>query len=233
MSIRELWRQRDSKLLTILGSVPVLYMVYYYGAQNTVFTWLFQPHLAPSAHDAGSAAWRNGLALVVLGLLPLLVIKLSFRDRLSDYGLGLGDTRYNLGFVLFGLLVVVPLMYLSSRRPEYRMLYPLIRSHPGSVPLFALACGLYLLYYAGYEVLFRGFLLFGSERRLGTWPAILVTTLATTLVHVTRPASEYAAAFVAGLVFGYVALRTRSIWGVLVLHFLAGVSLDFFVTFLR
>jgi len=231
MTIRELWAQRDSKLLIVLGIAPVLYMVYFYAGQSAFFSWLFRPRLGVTQLQAASVAYRYGLALIVLGLMPVLVIKLSFRDRLSDYGLGLHEVKYNLRFVLLGLLVVVPLMYLSSRRPEYRNLAPQIASARGSVPVFLVSSGLYLLYYVGYEVFFRGFLLFGIERRLGAGPAILVTTAMTTLVHITRPVSEYAAALIAGFAFGYVALRTRSIWGVLLLHFLTGASLDFFCAF--
>jgi membrane protease YdiL (CAAX protease family) len=231
-TVRELWRQRDNKLLVLLASAPVLYMLYFYGGSAALFGRLFGPGLSTTWWDIGSTAYRYAVACLTLGVLPALIIKLVFHDRLGGYGLGRGDARYNLLFVLLGALVVIPLGYISSRNPEFRALSPQLHCARGSASLFLLSSGLYLLYYVGYEVFFRGYLLFGIEKRLGPWPAILITTMTTTLVHITRPAGEYAAALIAGFIFGYVALRTRSIWGVLALHFITGVSLDFFCAFL-
>ncbi|MEO0108713.1 MAG: CPBP family intramembrane glutamic endopeptidase, partial [candidate division WOR-3 bacterium] len=97
--------------------------------------------------------------------------------------------------------------------------------------LFPFSAALYVPYFVGYEVLFRGYLLTGVRQRLGNWPALMFSTAATTLLHVSRPGAEYLAAMVAGLVFGYAVVRSRSIWGVVAVHALLGVGLDFFCTF--
>ena len=230
-NLKELWSRRDNKLLVILGSIPVLYMCYIYPGRNEVFGWFFGQGLSQVPYQVAFEAYRYLLALFFLGIVPILIIRFGLHDRLGDYGLGPHEPKYNLIFVLIGAAVVIPLGYFSSHNPDFQRLCPQIRCARGSVQLFLISSGLYLLYYIGYEVFFRGYLLFGIEKRLGGWPAILITTMATTLVHITRPAGEYGAALIAGFIFGYVALRTRSIWGVFALHAITGLALDFFCAF--
>jgi membrane protease YdiL (CAAX protease family) len=88
----------------------------------------------------------------------------------------------------------------------------------------------YLVYYLGWEFLFRGFMLFGLEGRCGAVLAILVQMIPSAIVHIGKPASESFAAIAAGLVFGYVAFRTRSILYPLLLHAIVGIGTDVFVT---
>jgi len=224
MTLRGLWLERDNRLLVLLGSAPLLYMLYHYGGGPGAARLV----LGYGRTDLALVAFSRVMALVALGIIPALVIRFGFRERLADYGLALRAPRLNGLFALFGACAVVLVGFLASRQPEFRAIYPAVRSAIGAPRLLLISSLFYVLYYFGYETFFRGYLLFGLERRLGSAPAILVTTLATTLVHVTRPAGEYLAAFVAGLVAGYVVLRTRSIWGFFLVHLIAGLSLDFF-----
>ena len=227
MTIRSLWRERDNQLLILLASAPLLYMLYFYAGSVGITPWLAtQP-----ADSLARVGHSRVVALLALGIIPMLIIRLLLRQRLSDFGLKPRGLRFNLWFIVVGACVAVLATYISSRSPEFRAVYPEVRSAIGVPRVFAAASAFYLLYYVGYEVFFRGYLLFGVEQRLGSWPAILVSTLGTSLVHITRPVGEYMSAVVFGFVFGYVALRTRSIWGVFVVHVIAGLSMDFFCGF--
>jgi membrane protease YdiL (CAAX protease family) len=104
--------------------------------------------------------------------------------------------------------------------------YPLARAALASPAHFFVYELAYLAYYVAWEAHFRGFLLFGFERSLGFWPAIGATTLASVLVHLPKPAGEFYASIPAGIVWGYLALRSRSIFGPLAVHWLVGVASD-------
>jgi membrane protease YdiL (CAAX protease family) len=224
MTLRGLWQERDNRLLILLGSAPLLYMLYHYGG-GPGGTRLIIGH---AGTDLVQVAFSRVMALIALGIIPMLIIKFGLRDRLSDYGLALHAPKFNGLFALFGACFVVLLSFLASRQPGFRAIYPEVRDAAGAPRLLFISSLFYVLYYLGYEMFFRGYLLFGLEQRLGPASAILVTTLATTLVHITQPAGEYLGAFVAGLVAGYVVLRTRSIWGFFLVHVIAGLSLDVF-----
>ena len=66
---------------------------------------------------------------------------------------------------------------------------------------------------------------------LGDGNAILVQTLASCLIHIGKPAGEIYGAIVAGLLWGFIVFRARSLWAVLLMHWALGVSLDFFICF--
>jgi membrane protease YdiL (CAAX protease family) len=66
------------------------------------------------------------------------------------------------------------------------------------------------------ELLFRGLLLPGLERRHGAGPAVLVSALLFGLVHLDWSGSLYA--FVAGLLLGALRLRVGSLWPCVTLH---------------
>ena len=73
-------------------------------------------------------------------------------------------------------------------------------------------------------------MLFGLERQYDAVTSILIQTIPSTIVHIGKPASESFAAILAGLAFGYMAIRTRSILYPLLLHAVVGIGTDVFVT---
>ncbi len=60
------------------------------------------------------------------------------------------------------------------------------------------------------EVFFRGFLLGGLRNRFGPWPALLISSGVFALFHILP--GLYVPTFLLGLAFGWVYLKTRSIW---------------------
>jgi membrane protease YdiL (CAAX protease family) len=92
---------------------------------------------------------------------------------------------------------------------------------------FAVHAILYLLYYTGFEFHYRGFLLLGLREHLGAAPANLLQAGLATLVHLGKPHVELVAVIPASLLFGWIALRTRSIWYAVAIHWVVGVALDY------
>jgi membrane protease YdiL (CAAX protease family) len=125
----------------------------------------------------------------------------------------------------------------------------------GLGPLVGHLAAYALLYYVPWEFFFRGFLLFpfalAAERALGLREAeralaprgaaaegeartivaalVLFQTIPSTMLHVGHPLSELAGAVVAGLAFGILAWKTRSIVPGLILHAALGIGTDGFI----
>jgi membrane protease YdiL (CAAX protease family) len=168
--------------------------------------------------------WATGLLLLWVAV-PTLILR---RSGPLPFSIALPKTAR--GVAVYGALIaiMVPALLIVSRQPAFLATYPMFRPAPPLV----WSGGLLLLYWLCYgsilfstEFLFRGVLLFGLESRLGT-AAIGVSVLPYCLIHVHKPLAEALGSIVAGFVLGYLALRTRSIGGGVVVHCTVAFGMD-------
>ena len=93
----------------------------------------------------------------------------------------------------------------------------------------------YILYYIGWEFLFRGLGLFSlTKGGINPLSAILITTLISALIHTSiagfgKPMIETLSAIFAGGIFGYITYKTKSIYYSLYMHALVGIFTDVFI----
>jgi len=236
MSLPELkaWLKReDREPLVILLAVPVILTAWVYYGKQSSFGSLFEGLRGRWDQDLYATLYEYLAAFTLMFGVPTLIVKWLFRGRLRDFGLRVGDARQGVRYLAIGLPLCLVAAYLGSLDPAVRAVYPLARSAVGHISRFLAVEAFYLLYYLGWEFFFRGFMLFGLEKRYGPAVAILVQTIPSALVHIGKPASETFAAIAAGLIFGTVAVRTRSIFYPLLLHAAVGIGTDVAVTLPR
>jgi uncharacterized protein len=185
----------------------------------------------PGVSDYGSVFYMFGAAFLLMGVLPFLTIRFIFHESAKDYGLRLGDWHSGLALaVLLFILISILMLYPSSQTAEMRSFYPFDKSAGDSLGSFLrLELSRGLFFYTAWEFFFRGFLLFGLRDQFGDWGAICIQTIPSCLWHIGLPTGEILASILAGIVFGIIALRTRSIFWVFWLHFLIGTATDFFI----
>lgn len=175
-------------------------------------------------HALRSVLW----AALFLGMVPALLARPLGLD-LRGLGLRAGDRQLGLSVVLLGLPVVVLIGWLGTADPAVRSAYPWPGSWAASSALAFTAWGaFYALYYLAYEFFYRGFMLHGLEPALGRYGSLWLQAVASTLLHLGKPLAETLAALPAGLLFGLVALRTRSLLYVVLLHLALGLTTDLF-----
>jgi hypothetical protein len=163
---------------------------------------------AVGAYDMASASVAVE-RVVLFGLVPILVVRLAFRDRLRRYGLGLGDWRWGAGLLAAGLVVMTPIILGLAGTEAFASYYG-----PRGGPLGALLASNALELFAA-EFLLRGFLLFALLRRIGPI-ALLVVQLPFIFAHVGKPELELWSTFLGGSVFAWLDWRTGSIvWSAL------------------
>lgn len=170
---------------------------------------------------------------IAFGVGPALLTRSVLGADPRALGLGLGDHRMALKILAFGGPVALIAGYVGSRSPVIAAVYPLGEALGPDPAAFAAHAGLYLLYYLGFEYLFRGFLLLGTKDAIGPAAANLLQACLATAFHFGKPGMEMAAAFPASLAFGWATLRTRSIWCALAAHWVVGVTMDWFLVFGR
>lgn len=173
------------------------------------------------------------LPAILWAVLLFLAVPITFLwlagDSLRRVGVGLGDTAFGAKLLLVALPLAVGALLVGSLFPEVQATYPWAGDWPGRSPLHLLAwTGLYALYYLAYEFFYRGFLMRGLEPYWGLPAAIWVQTLASTLLHLGKPAAETLGAIPMGLAFAAVAVRSRSLLWPVLLHLLIGALTDTF-----
>jgi membrane protease YdiL (CAAX protease family) len=129
---------------------------------------------------------------------------------------------------VYGLLLagVLPAVWLSSLRSDFQFTYPFHAGVGLDVRFFIAWEILYVLQFLALEYFFRGFLLFPLEKHLGRGNAIVIMIVPYAMIHFQKPFFEANAAVVAGLILGVMALKTRSVWGGVMLHGTVAVTMD-------
>jgi uncharacterized protein len=168
---------------------------------------------------------------VIMGVLPLILLSRVLHESPGAYGLQLGDWRVGgLGVLILAPIIAAALLYPASQTEEIRAYYPFARSAASSWGDFLILEGSRVaLFYTAWEFFFRGFVLFGLANKLGVWPAICIQTIPQCLWHIGMPNGELLSSIAGGILFGLIALRTRSIVWPFMLHSFIGVCLDVFV----
>ena len=218
----------DRHQFIILLSSPLLLCLYYYHGLS-----FLQSIGIPSSVQYGDLHQRYGqfgLFFGLMGFLPFAYLLLFDRHKLKDYGMGAGDWRLGLKFLLLIPFVIVPLMWFAATMPDVRSEYPLAKVLFEKPELFwQYELMYFLFYYVAWEFYFRGFMLFGLAKSLGPGVAILIQTLASCLIHLGKPEGEAIGAILAGVVLGFIAWRTQSFWYGFMMHIAIGFFTDFFI----
>jgi membrane protease YdiL (CAAX protease family) len=145
--------------------------------------------------------------VVLFGLVPLAVVVFGFRDRPGRYGLTFGEWRWGLSLMLAGCAVMTPVVLWFATLPDVQAYY-----EPSAAPVGEIALTNALDLTAS-EFLFRGFLMLTLVRAIGPI-GVLVATMPFVFAHLGKPELELFSTLGGGLIYGWLAWRTRSIvWG--------------------
>jgi uncharacterized protein len=166
-----------------------------------------------------------GASFLFYGVFPLLVILALPRERLKEYGLGLGDWRLGLKVMGVFFVVMVPCVVFAAGLSDFSRTYPMSRGALDSWTHFWVYQSGYAAYFVGWEFLFRSFLLFGLYKRIGN-QAIWIQLIPFVIMHGGKPELEAYGSIVAGIALAVLALRTRSFWYGAVLHAAVATTMD-------
>ena len=223
----------DSYYYLVLLTAPVLLAIYRYFTEAQNFLAYF-PELNRTIQGEIYAYLLEYLAFFVLMLvIPFLLSVFYKKSKLLTSLLGFRVLKMNLLWTLLALCVlVIPGAFHASTLQSVLVEYPLPRTllqNQQLLPVYFL--GLFFLYYLPWEFFFRGFLLFSLKEKYGTVPAILIQTISSSLVHIGKPTPEIIGSIPFGIIFGIIAIRTKNLWIVVLLHAALGIFTDLFIIY--
>jgi len=159
----------------------------------------------------------------MFGIVPFVIISLSglsWHQLPFSFSPGKSAFLYTaiLGFVLVGLNLV-------NRKSVINLeTYPAIRNAVWTPPLLVLSAFTWILYLLGYEIMFRGFLLFPAIELIGLWPAIILNVALYSLVHIPKGITEAIGAIPLGIILSWMAYSTGSFWVAFFIHVILALS---------
>ena len=161
-------------------------------------------------------------------VIPSIVVVAVFRERLSDYGIGLRGVFKDAWIYVLFFGTVLPALIFVSFDPHFQSMYPFYTPPEGEPlwPRFWTWELLYLLQFFSLEFFFRGFLVHGLRRRLGYY-SIFVMMVPYCMIHFGKPFPETLGAIIAGVVLGSLSLKTRSVWMGVAIHASVALTMDF------
>ena len=163
---------------------------------------------------------------VTLLLLPALVAKFGTKGGIQDCGFRLSQGKLGWGLVVGVCALMIPILILALQLfPAFQYRYPLCKIAGSRWQLFIpyeLAYGVYMF---SWEFFFRGFMLFGLERKFGRY-SILIQTLPFAVMHYNKPFPEAIGSIFAGVLLGVIALETRSFIYGAAIHWFVAMTMD-------
>ncbi len=176
---------------------------------------------------AGWRSWDEYILVNVAGLIlpPFLLLFGVLRTDPAEFGLRAPDRgAAKVALAFFALML--PVLVIVSRRPEFYFKYPLVPAAANQWSALLAYELIYGFYFLCWEWFYRGFLTFGLSRSLGAAPAIILQAVGFGIMHYGKPTPEFISSFVGGAILGWMALRYRSFWPCFLLHWAISGTLD-------
>ena len=225
----EMSRNSDKNLnLSLLFASIILFVYCYFGS----FSFFEKTFVNLSNLEYWEIIYHNCMCLVLFGGLGLIFTKYILKKSPKDYGFAFNQKKLSLIFILVAIPITAICGLTCVGDEQMSATYPLVDFNGFGTWYFILGYYIsYFLYYIGWEYLFRGLLLNASKEKMGIMGAILFTTLISALIHTSvgafgKPMFETLSAIPAGIIFAYIAHKTRSIYPTIIIHFLVGVFTD-------
>jgi membrane protease YdiL (CAAX protease family) len=215
------WKQSDIySFLPILLSLLFFSVYWFIAKSEKIKRWFY----SKSEFDKASVnhiTFNRIVGFASMGIFPMAICLFFFRDySLADYLF-----TWNSDTFLFTLLwtiglsiVVIPIAFMSARKPQNLLNYPQIRARIWTRKTVIINSVTWTLYLLGYEFLFRGVLLFPLVDYLGVWPAIAINIALYSATHIPKGMAETIGAAPLGLIFCILTLYSGTICIAFLVH---------------
>lgn len=233
----------DWEVIVILVTTAVMLTLQHYYVTSGSGFWLDKMlyFFCPQSQEEGLKSWlqrSENLQLtrlsrwtfgnfVVYVFCPVFVIKVVLRKKISDYGTRLSGAISGWPIYFGMFLVMVPFILLASTREAFQNYYPFYKLGQNEAiwPRFIAWELLYACQFVALEFFFRGFVLNGTRKRFGAY-SIFVMTIPYCMIHFGKPMPETFGAIGAGVILGFMSLKTRSIWLGAAVHISVAWTMD-------
>lgn len=184
--------------------------------------------ISQSGNNVNHILFQRLTGILIFGILPLLSLILIFSENPAEYGINFTFKRDTLIWLIILGAVIIPMNYFNSKRKENLDLYPQMRNIHWSAGLVIVSALSWIIYLLGYEILFRGLLLFSAYKVIGYWPAIILNTGIYSLAHYPKGIKEALGAIPFGIIICILSIKTGSFLLAFIVHCVLALSNEWF-----
>lgn len=215
----------DWRPLIVFVTVCVSLTLQEYYGDRGVFAQYFPERYASKYGELQSFAWWSGWRVFGYIVLPIMAIWMMPGERVRDYFISFKGLIGHLWIYVALFALVLPAVVVAAQSDSFLRTYPFYKLANRSAFDFWAWEALYVVQFLSLEFFFRGFMLKATAPRLGS-AAVFVMLIPYCMIHFGKPMSETFGAIIAGTVLGTLALRTRSIWGGVLIHVGVALTMD-------
>lgn len=168
------------------------------------------------------------LGAMTIGIIPSITLLIVTGKNLEEYGIVFKSHGLSLAWIVGLACIIIPMNFFNSKKDKNLAFYPNVREKEWTKKMVATNAFTWIAYLFGYELMFRGLLLFATVPLLGEWPAIALNTALYALVHVPKNLEETIGAVPLGVILCLITLTTGTIWVAFFAHITLALSNFFF-----
>ncbi|MEI7812013.1 MAG: CPBP family intramembrane glutamic endopeptidase [Ignavibacteria bacterium] len=219
-------RGLDKKIVTVFLTVAVIQTVSFYFTSRMFYRINLYDYFAshPEEEMIEYLYWYIG-DFFSLFVISAFIIKFYLKENLRTYGVQPGDYKFGLKIALLFAIVMLLIIWVISSLPSFSEQYPQLYPAKEKAGAFIVFESALLLYIFAWEFIWRGFMLFGLEEKFGYY-AVFIQMIPFVILHNGKPPLETFGAIFGGLALGILALRTRSFYYGVIVHYSVILSID-------
>ena len=212
------------KVMAILVTVAVSLTLQEYIGSHDAYVRYF-PNDGSRYWELWGFVWWSGWRVLGYVVIPMAVLLFLPGERILDYHVSPRGFFKHLWIYAALFACIFPVVIQASTTQAFRHTYPFYRmANRSQFDLWAWQA-LYAAQFLSLEFFFRGFILNGLRRAMGA-NAIFVMIVPYCMIHYGKPMPETLGAIGAGLILGTLAMRTKSIWGGVLIHVGVATTMD-------
>ena len=213
------WAKANAASFVILFST-VSFLFYYFVASSNRIKSSFYNRFSFDDASRKHIFFTKYLGFFVLGIIPLMLVIVLFDISCRDIGLTIHKETFlfSLFWTIILSIIVIPLAYFSAKKPSNLMNYPQIRAKEWTRKTYYINLFGWAIYLFGYELLFRGILLFLTANALGTPVAIAINCMMYSVSHIPKGLVETIGAIPLSIVLCLLTLKSGTIWIAFFVH---------------
>ena len=239
-SLLDSWREADAQadtassdvfdwrpIVVLVTTAVTLTLARYFGGHAAFSTLVANDREMYSLEqwELMGRAWWSFTRCICYVVIPVISIWLMPGERVRDYYVSFQGFFKHLWIYVGLYLVVLPFVVYVSGFEAFRNTYPFYRFANQSTGHLLRWELLYAVQFMALEFFFRGYMLKGLSHKFG-YGAIFVMVVPYCMIHYPKPLPETLGAILAGIALGTLAMRTKSIWGGVLIHVGVAVTMD-------